>query len=624
MVAPEEGSSQKKPMTEQTRSSSIDLLTRAAPEPQKEYGEYQEEQDLVSDAINALSRAGEAQGRAQSKKGKERERRSESVVAEGAFDGPIIVSSDTTNKKVRYVNSETQTDARPEERRNADFSPEERKRHEAYFEYLMEYTRYRDLAILLVSHPSPGRDAFFKAINLQARLLGIITKGQKSEAKQLTREEFKNKGFPITELGKKECKNANTIVEYLKGQLVNDDETQEKLIIIDHGGYFAESINEIHSKLKGHYKRDVLIGVIDSTSNGEAKYIEQRKSDSADRENSQQYEKFLLYQSIEQKPQNFNVPVISLAHSELKDRLEPALADSVKRGVERILNQIGIPARDLRPVILGSGPLGQNITQELSHGTHAPTVYDIKGVAKMSAEQAPFSILSSLKKIPEDALVICATGNKVLDNSLYPHIPKGCYVATVTSADDELVEPDPEHYDSIPHAANINITKYINKKQEDNYFYLLNNGEAVNFVDNMPAVGRPMLALQGLEMLMFQRIYHFHKRGDDSLSNGLHKQPAKLEQEYASAAWEHRFGKGKQGEEQEGRLMQLRSLVGEIWEKGEKHLQHTIESQGLDAAIEEFGMRVPDRDLLVPTQTPTPQAPTPEGRSANQLRRASM
>jgi len=77
-------------------------------------------------------------------------------------------------------------------------------------------------------------------------------------------------------------------------------------------------------------------------------------------------------------------------------------------------------------------------------------------------------------------LIICATGNRALDGFGFAALRSGSVVATVTSSDSELVTSDLQLGYS-----NTAISSVIQRYEEvstNRYFWLINNGEAANFV----------------------------------------------------------------------------------------------------------------------------------------------
>ncbi|MFW6641602.1 hypothetical protein ACOALZ_16360 [Nocardiopsis algeriensis] len=75
-------------------------------------------------------------------------------------------------------------------------------------------------------------------------------------------------------------------------------------------------------------------------------------------------------------------------------------------------------------------------------------------------------------------IAVCATGNLALRRSDFACVPNGAYIASVTSSDDEMeLEGIRGVYTCEQLSAS--ITRY---SRTGHYFYLLNGGNAVNFL----------------------------------------------------------------------------------------------------------------------------------------------
>ncbi|GAA4947072.1 hypothetical protein GCM10023205_03690 [Yinghuangia aomiensis] len=99
------------------------------------------------------------------------------------------------------------------------------------------------------------------------------------------------------------------------------------------------------------------------------------------------------------------------------------------------------------------------------------------------------------RALGEAGLVLCATGDHALRGDDFPMLRNGAYVATVTSSEDELeLAGLPDSY------SRVTAGPYVPRHQTTgHYFYLLNNGDAVNFLHGA-AVG-PFIFLVQAEIL---------------------------------------------------------------------------------------------------------------------------
>lgn len=76
---------------------------------------------------------------------------------------------------------------------------------------------------------------------------------------------------------------------------------------------------------------------------------------------------------------------------------------------------------------------------------------------------------------------MCATGNKALDANHFRLLRPETVVASVTSSDDELdlvgIEDTHDRFDHSP-----NIVEYVSRSDERATFWLINDGNAANFL----------------------------------------------------------------------------------------------------------------------------------------------
>ena len=124
------------------------------------------------------------------------------------------------------------------------------------------------------------------------------------------------------------------------------------------------------------------------------------------------------------------------------------------------------------------------------------TVYDDDPVRMTQAMSQGFPIAGSRAEALNAAgVVMCATGNLALRYDDFTQLRNGAHVASVTSSDDELeLDRLAEVYRRSPIADH--VTRY---STTGHYFYVLNNGNAVNFLHGA-AVG-PFIFLVQAEIL---------------------------------------------------------------------------------------------------------------------------
>ncbi|GGX10470.1 hypothetical protein GCM10010297_35070 [Streptomyces malachitofuscus] len=147
-------------------------------------------------------------------------------------------------------------------------------------------------------------------------------------------------------------------------------------------------------------------------------------------------------------------------------------------------------------LVIGFGKLGSSIARLLHAKGVRVTVHDIDPVRRTQALSQGFAVVRELEAGLEDAgLVLCASGALSLRNEAFGRLRNGAYVATVTSSEDELELAGVNDVYERAHVGP-NVTRYLTT---GHYFYLLNGGNAVNFIHGA-SVG-PFIYLVQAEIL---------------------------------------------------------------------------------------------------------------------------
>lgn len=367
----------------------------------------------------------------------------------------------------------------------------ERARLDAYFARVArEFTPAELPSSLLVTHLLPERPAFVRAVGAVSHLRGVLPKpksispGAKREVERV---------FPVDELSRGLFADPDTAVTYLETRAAG-----ESVVLLDVGGYFAPSLDAVCERFSG-----TVLGVVEDTENGHKRYAERDKLPS---------------------------PVVSVARSPLKDPEDFLVGQSVVFSAEALLRGRGDILHGRPALVLGFGKLGSSIARLLhAKGVHV-TVYDIDPVRRAQALSQGFSVARDRDRALKSAgLVLCATGALSLRGEDFPELKNGAYVATVTSSEDELeLSGLPDGYTR--HGAADHITRY---ETTGHYFYLLNGGEAVNFLHGA-SVG-PFIFLIQAEIIAGVRAL---TRGD--LAPAMHEIPAGDRSKIA-ATWLHYY-----------------------------------------------------------------------------------
>jgi adenosylhomocysteinase len=217
---------------------------------------------------------------------------------------------------------------------------------------------------------------------------------------------------------------------------------------------------------------------------------------------------------------------VSVARSPLKDPEDFLVGQSVVFSTEALMRGRGdiLPGRSA--LVIGFGKLGSSIARLLHAKGVRVTVYDLDPVRRAQALSQGFNVARDRDRaISMASVVLCATGSMALRGEDFPNLKNGAYVATVTSSEDELeLAGLPDCY--IRHQAGEAVTRY---ETTGHYFYLMNGGNAVNFLHGA-SVG-PFIFLVQSEI-----IAGIHMLGDGGLDLGMHEVNSKT-REAIAATW---------------------------------------------------------------------------------------
>ena len=227
----------------------------------------------------------------------------------------------------------------------------------------------------------------------------------------------------------------------------------QKVLLIDIGGYFVEL-----SQKKGL----PLLGIIEDTENGLQKYLEHAKQ--------------------------VHYPVVSVARSELKKNEDELVGESVVCAADSVLRLQNILIDYMQCGIIGYGKVGAGIAKELQKKNIVASVCETNATRLLDASRNGCKAVRSIHDLTSTSeLIFCATGSSGMGIQNFRSVKNGTYIASVTSSDDEF---DFAFLDAEYDKSQLNqyITKY---SSANNYFYLINDGNAVNFLFNA-AIGNFM------------------------------------------------------------------------------------------------------------------------------------
>lgn len=341
----------------------------------------------------------------------------------------------------------------------------------------------KKLNSVIVTHILQDRPILLDALSRQTNLQGIIAKPNSIDSKTL--EEVKQ-NYTVLDFTKESLKTFDEFNNYIK-------KIEGKVVLLDIGGYFASIINRLVDE-----NPNKILGVVEDTENGHQKYEELSE---------------------------LKVPVVSVARSILKENEDYLVGQSIVFSSDSLLREYNRLLIFMDCGVLGYGKIGKSISANLQKMNIKPMVYDVIDSKRVKSINEGNKSPEKDEILEKSDIIFCATGNKSLDIHDFRKLKNGCFVASVTSADDEFnfdfLESEYEAEKVHEH-----IIKYTNTA---NYFYMLNSGNAINFLHG--AVVGDFIFLVQSEILSGVNYLQ-----DKNLKPGIHELPAEYK-EKLSKTW---------------------------------------------------------------------------------------
>lgn len=308
-----------------------------------------------------------------------------------------------------------------------------------FFDHFTADGPLQGLCFLLVTHLLPDRPRFIEALSRIGRVGAIFPKPKSIHAPTLAWAEAH---YPVMGLDRHWTQDAREVVARIDALLASD----ERLLILDIGGYFAGVL----SPLKAHFGERFL-GVVEMTENGHQRYEEETLA----------------------------VPVLSVARSPLKQAEDVQIGLSVVYSAESLARSLNRTFNACQAALFGYGKVGHSIAFELRSRNLWLDLVETCPLRQMEALSHGFHLTDKGTALGRAELIICSTGNGVLSRQDLLTLRAGAMLASVTSADDEFAFTLAElgwPSEEICHRV-LQLTR-----PDGSVIYLLNRGEAVNFV----------------------------------------------------------------------------------------------------------------------------------------------
>jgi adenosylhomocysteinase len=341
-----------------------------------------------------------------------------------------------------------------------------------------------ETSTIVVTHLLPDRPFFLEALDRLSNISLIVPKPKS------VHPEVKSwicHRYPLKTLKRKDLENPELALG-----LANQYAKNRPLVILDIGGYFEHTLSLLSEKY-----RPGIVGVVEDTENGHQRY---------------------------NKLQAPPCPIVSVARSPLKDVEDFLVGESIVFSVEALLREQGDILHGRTACVIGYGKVGSSIAS-LLRARHVRTmVYDKNVIRKVQALSHGFFVAHNLREaLLGTDLVFCATGSFALKAAEFADLRPGAYVATVTSSDDEIQSSDLRERYRSRHVGEF-VTRYDDGKH---YFFLLNRGQAVNFIHSA-AVGPFIYLVQGEILASIAGLLNVQTKGMRENSDAVRTKVAKI------------------------------------------------------------------------------------------------
>lgn len=336
------------------------------------------------------------------------------------------------------------------------------------------------VAFIVVAHFVHSLPYFLESVGAIGDIVALIPKQSTVVANVFNTIVDLYKPIIYKDVNKDSLNNNQNLIETFFENLVKILQPQDKkIIILDHGGYFVTRMNDVLVKFKNR-----IIGVVEHTWNGEQDYANSLA-----------------------KSKEFCVPVVSIAHSSLKDYESKSVARSIVDAINvKILSGEALNqdiTRLQKILIIGYGNIGQRVALYLKTqlGSCANETIYICDASELALKEANIHFnekhITNDKKIflSQADLIITATSSIALNKQDFASLKPGVCIACATSsdkqfsadalADYEIINHDVNqigHLNSLPKSTAKTYVMYRHKLQPDKIIYLASGGGSVNFL----------------------------------------------------------------------------------------------------------------------------------------------
>lgn len=262
-------------------------------------------------------------------------------------------------------------------------------------------------------------------------------------------------GVPIHVFEYDSIASSDFLTKVIKKSIKKASSNNEKLILLDVGGYFSDPLMQLTDD-----ELALITGVVEDTTFGHTRYSQ-------------------LVNDHE-----ITTPILSVARSRLKEIEAHHVGNAVVNAIEKYLKEVGVSLVGKQALQIGFGMIGENVARALSAQNVRVSVYDQNDIQNLHAFMDGYSVNKKSDLLPYADLIVSATGTRAISIDDLYSMKSNVFLASAGSQDIEI----PIKYLK-DNATQTKLTDALSSYRIENgsSVILLCEGTAVNFgVNSIP------------------------------------------------------------------------------------------------------------------------------------------
>ncbi|MCI0565493.1 MAG: adenosylhomocysteinase, partial [Nitrososphaera sp.] len=323
---------------------------------------------------------------------------------------------------------------------------------------------------IVLEHILPTTQEFLRHLkDVGSEVFAVIAKPYSIHEKTL--QEMKEDSFRIVSESYDTLEKTDLLRKLILEAINRTREDKKQIVLLDIGGYFAESLRTLSSDERGH-----IAGVVEDTTFGHNRYTKLREQ--------------------------IEVPMASVARSELKEIEARFVGRDAVHATDHVLREIGISLTGRNALVIGYGMIGKHIARTLRRHDLNVYVYDLEDYQILKAFADGFHIHKKVQLLRYADIIFSATGSWAIHNRPAMSLEEiedcknNVVLASVGSKDVEFDIAAVRHQSHGEEKLSERLVRY---KLGDKHVIVANNGTAVNFL--LPSIPREVMDLVFAEIL---------------------------------------------------------------------------------------------------------------------------